>query len=155
MIPLLRQEKGGCIQTTKDITDGIANALKSAFGDSYGIYDSEQGQDMEKPCFFISPIKQTIRQFPGKRYKRENRFSIRYYPGSENDTGSECRSVSENMLWCLEKIKIQGIPVLSSNVSFEVAEGILNFFVDYNFFVWNIDVEEKMDGVCLDTKVKG
>lgn len=59
------------------------------------------------------------------------------------------------MLWCLEKIKIQGIPVLSSNISFEVAKGILNFFVDYNFFVWNIDVEEKMDGVCLDTKVKG
>lgn len=151
----MRQEKGGWIQTTKDLTNGIANALKKAFGDRYGIYDSEQGQELQKPCFFISPIKQTMRQFPGKRYKRENRFLIRYYPESENDTGSECRSVSENMLWSLEKIEIQGIPVLGSNVSYEIAEGILNFSVDYNFFVWNTKEEVKMDGMSLETKVKG
>lgn len=129
--------------------------MKKAFGDRYGIYDSEQGQELQKPCFFISPIKQTMRQFPGKRYKRENRFLIRYYPESESDTGSECRSVSEYMLWSLEKIEIQGIPVLSSNVSYEIAEGILNFSVDYNFFVWNTKEEVKMDGMSLETKVKG
>lgn len=59
------------------------------------------------------------------------------------------------MLWSLEKIEIQGIPVLGSNVSYEIAEGILNFSVDYNFFVWNTKEEVKMDGMSLETKVKG
>ena len=112
-----------------DAITGISIALNVAFGDGYEIHCEEIKQDMTVPCFFISPLNPSIRGYPGKRYRRENRFMIQYFPESEYDANMECMD--------------------------EIVDGILNFTVDYNFFVHKTENMERMHRMRSDTRAKG
>ena len=134
---------------------GISIALNVAFGDGYEIHCEEIKQDMKVPCFFISPLNPSIRGYPGKRYRRENRFMIQYFPESEYDANMECMDTAEKMFWCLEQIKIGNKPIRGYNMNYEIVDGILNFTVDYNFFVHKTENMERMHRMRSDTRAKG
>lgn len=138
-----------------DTITGISLALNAAFGDRYEIYSEIIKQDMREPCFFISLFHPSIRGYPGQRYKRENRFMIQYFPESEYETNTECIRAAEIMLWCLEQVRIGDVLVRGSNMNYEIADGILNFTVDYNFFVHRTGSIDRMQRMKSDTRVKG
>ncbi len=138
-----------------NIITGISIALNAAFGDGYEIYSEEIKQDMKEPCFFISPVNPSIREYPGKRYKRENRFMIQYFPESDSAGNAECNHAAEKMIWCLEQIVVQNKPVRVCNMNHEIVDGILHFAVDYNFFVHRTKAEEKMERMQSAMKTKG
>ena len=138
-----------------DVITGISTALNAAFGDGYEIYREEIKQDMKEPCFFISIINPSIREYPGKRYRRENRFMIQYFPESEYNANAECISVAEKMLWCLEQMRTDAGAIRGHNMNYEIIDGILNFTVDYNFFVRKTGGAEKMNRMRSNIRLKG
>ena len=80
---------------------------------------------------------------------------IQYFPESEYDANMECMDTAEKMFWCLEQIKIGNKPIRGYNMNYEIVDGILNFTVDYNFFVHKTENMERMHRMRSDTRAKG
>lgn len=137
------------------IIAAISISLNREFGDGYEIMMEENHQDLQEPCFFISCLNPSIRLFLGKRYYRQNQFCIQYFPKTE-DINEECNLVAERMLWCLEEIVAEGDVMRGTGMRYEVVDGVLNFFVNYDCFVYKKTVEESsMESIEAGQEVKG
>lgn len=126
------------------IVEAVGTALHEKFGEKCTIYAEETKQGFSTPCFFISCINPSDRQLLGNanchylasRYYRENRFCIQYFPIDENNGRQESYDVTERLFDCLEEITVEGDPLRGTKMNFEYVDGVLSFFVSYNFFVY-------------------
>ena len=130
--------------TVNMIIEAIAAALNGEFGEEYTVYAEDVKQGLSEPCFFISCINPSDRQLMGNanrhflasRYYRENRFCIQYFPLEENNGRQESYDKAERLFGCLEEINADGDIIRGTDMNFEYTDGILSFFVSYNFFVF-------------------
>ena len=128
--------------TVNMIIEAIAAALNGEFGEEYTVYAEDVKQGLSEPCFFISCINPSDRQLMGNanrhflasRYYRENRFCIQYFPLEENNGRQESYDKAERLFGCLEEINADGDIIRGTDMNFEYTDGILSFFVSYNFF---------------------
>ncbi len=126
------------------IIEAVSISLNKEFGDSYEIYMEEIKQDLKEPCFFVFCLNPTIKQFLGTRYFRTNQFCIQYFPETA-EKQRECNNVAERMWQCLEYITVCGEdkPIRGTKIKYEIADGILIFFVNYDCFVYKQDIERQ------------
>lgn len=137
------------------ITEAISIALDAEFGDGYEIHIEEISQDMDGHTFFIQCLNPTDRLFLGKRHFRQNQFCIQYFPLSEDDRNRECYEVLERMETCLEYIDVDG-PMMGTKMNGKVVDGVLNFFVNYDCFVYRRgEAVPMMEEASSETHVKG
>ena len=136
------------------IISGISTKLDGAFG--YEIYDEEIKQGLQEPCFFIKCLNPTNNLFLGKRYFRKNEFVIQYFPKSEHKSNAECHGIAEELMQRLEFIPVLDAVIRGTEMNYEVVDGVLNFFVNYNCFVYKVD-EKVLMGTMQShkTNVKG
>jgi hypothetical protein len=138
-----------------EIIAAISAALDAEFGDEYEIYMEEIKQDLKEPCFFAQCINPTTKLFRGERYFQSNPCCIQYFPKSE-EIQRECNEVAERMTWCLEYITVDGDPMRGTQMHAAVVDGNLNFFVNYDCFLYRKKVPgEAMETVGVDPRVKG
>lgn len=138
------------------IIEAISVSLNSEFGDEYEIHMEAIRQGLKEPCFFIACLNPTNSLFMGKRYECSNQFCIQYFPQSE-EKHWECNDVAERMYECLEYITTDGDtkPIRGSGMNHQVVDGVLNFFVNYEFFVMKKkEQEDEMENVILSMDVK-
>lgn len=137
------------------IIEAISISLNEEFGDGYEIHMEEIKQGLKEPCFFIACLNPTTELFLGKRYFRTNQFCIQYFPET-NEKQRECNGVAERMLQCLEYITIYGEdkPIMGTKMKYEVVDGVLNFFVNYDCFVRKIEQQTPMESLQASTSVK-
>ena len=138
------------------IIEGISLSLNAEFGDEYEVYPNELPQGLKEPCFFISCIRPTSRVFLGKRYYRTHAFCVQYFPESETGKKEECNNVSDRLFSCLEYITVTGDLIRGTEMHGEYVDGVLNFFVNYDFFV-NLKADDlpRMEELEQGTAVKG
>ncbi len=136
------------------IIKAISISLNEEFGDEYEIMMEENKQDLNEPCFFISCLNPTTRLFFGARYFRENQFCIQYFPGTE-DVKEECNAVAERMIWCMEQIRVSEDWLRGTKMKYEIVDGILNFFVNYDCFVYRVKENTAMETIEKSQNVKG
>lgn len=137
------------------IIDGISGAINTEFGDAYDIYTESIKQGLKEPCFSILCLNPTNDQFLGKRYFRQNQFAIQYFP-STDEKNAECNSVRERLFACLEVITVDGDLTRGVKMKGEVIDGVLNFFLNYDLFVYHVNNEDiNMDSYNVSTDVKG
>ncbi len=136
------------------IIAGISTTLDGAFG--YEVYGEEIKQGLKEPCFFIKCLNPTNNLFLGKRYFRKNNFVVQYFPKSEHKPKAECYEMAEELTQHLELIPVLDTVLRGTEMSYEVVEGVLNFFVNYDCFVYKVD-EKVLMGTMQShkTKVKG
>lgn len=135
------------------IIAGISNALYQEFG--YENHMEEIKQGLKAPCFFISCIKPTLQRYPGKRYFRENSFVIQYFPKAEMDYQKECSSVADRMFFCLEAIQTNEGSIRGTKMSYQVIDGVLNFFVNYDCFMRKVEQLTTMGEMKNHINTKG
>lgn len=137
------------------IIEAISISLNEEFGDGYETHMEEIKQGLKEPCFFITCLNPTTELFLGKRYFRTNQFCIQYFPET-NEKQRECNGVAERMLQCLEYITIYGEdkPIMGTKMKYEVIDGVLNFFVNYDCFVRKIEQQTPMESLQASTSVK-
>lgn len=137
------------------IIEAISISLNEEFGDDYETHMEEIKQGLKEPCFFITCLNPTTELFLGKRYFRTNQFCIQYFPET-NEKQRECNGVAERMLQCLEYITIYGEdkPIMGTKMKYEVVDGVLNFFVNYNCFIRNTEQQTPMESLQASTSVK-
>lgn len=114
------------------IVSGISNTLYGVFG--YENFKNEIFQDLNPPCFYIRCLEQEQKKYIGTRYLRIHHFVIQYFPSTDDRKG-ECYNVGEKMLECLEVIPVDDFFLRGAEMRFEVVDGVLHFYVDYNAFV--------------------
>ena len=114
------------------IIESISISFLTEFGDRYKIYREEDKQGLEKPCFFIACVNSTNKLFLGKRYFRSNQFWIQYFPEQESEWRKECYTIAEHIFVCLEYITVDGSLVMGTKMKYELIDGILHFFVNYD-----------------------
>ncbi len=121
----------------------------------YEMHMEEVKQDLVEPCFFIACLNPTTELFLGKRYFRQNKFVIQYFPESKENLQNECNAVAERMTWCLEYITIPGEtkPIRGTKMNYEIIDGVLNFFVNYDCFVYRVEQNEVMETLESNTTV--
>ena len=127
------------------IVAGIAKALYLEFQDSVTIYDESIEQDFKEPCFLISTIKAAESKVLNRRYKFSQSFVIQYFPKSKRNVNEEMYRVADRMVGALEYIEQLGTEekttLRGKDRNYKIVDGVLNFFVDYNFFAYVV-VEE-------------
>ena len=137
------------------IIDGISIAIHSEFGDPYEIYTESVEQGLQEPCFSILCLNPAINQKLGRRYFRTNQFCIHYFPKSSEER-SECHAVAERLIGALEYITIDGDLCRGTEIRYEVVDGVLSFFVNYDLFVYKEEAPETaMESYAHDTSMKG
>jgi len=140
----------------KKIIDGILAALSEEFGDEYTLYTESVMQGMKEPCFFVQCLNPTEELFFWKRYFRQNQFCIQYFPEDKMHGKQECYAVGERLLSCLEYLDVSGDLVMGTKRKYEVVDGILHFFVNYDLFVYKVaESVPVMEEVSSETHVKG
>ena len=125
--------------TINSIIAGISVAIDAEFNgenQEYTIRANELKQGLKEPCFFISCVNPTFRLFFNKRYFRENLFCIQYFPKSKNRAKEECNDVTERLFIALEYIRVDGDLTRGTKMHSEYVDGVLNFFVNYDMFVY-------------------
>ena len=137
----------------QEIINGISIAINNAFGDDYDIYTESIEQGFKEPCFFINMITSQNVKFLGTKYLKENLFCIQYFPKND-DTNEECMSVLEKMYSCLELITIDSDLSRGTEMRGEIIDGVLNFFVNYDMFVYKTRTVDEMEILDLTSNVE-
>ena len=138
------------------IIESISVALNAAFGDRYELHMEEVEQGLEDPYFVISCIYSTNKLLSGKRYFRCNQFCIQYFPEDEAHKNKEYNEVAERLFMCLEYLDVGGNLAMGTKMKYEVIDGILHFFVNYDLFVYKVaESVAVMEKVSSETSVKG
>lgn len=135
------------------IIAGISNALYDVFG--YKNFKNEIPQDLNPPCFYISCLDPKIKKYIGTRYLQRNHFVIQYFPSAGDDPKGECYGVGERMFECLEVIPVDDFFLRGTEMRFELVDGVLHFFVDYNAFLRKAVQKDKMETLQDAVHVKG
>lgn len=131
----------------------ISSVLYSAFG--YENYMEEIKQDFKEPCFFIECISPSVKKFPGNRMQKQCQFCVHYFPESKSRPKEECYTVAETLEILLETIPLNGKPVRGTDMHYEVSDGVLVFFVNYNCFFTRLEDKTKFGTMHSETHVKG
>ncbi len=124
------------------IISGISASIFEEFGEGYEIYTERIEQGLNEPCFFISLLSQDSMQFFSSRYKKNNLFSIQYFP-STDETIAECNDVAQRLNNCLEWINANGDLIRGTNINSRMTDDVLHASVAYNYFA----VSKSEDGV--------
>ena len=138
------------------IIESISITLNAEFSDKYKIHREEKRQGLKEPCFFIQCLNPTEELFFWKRYFRKNQFCIQYFPENKLHGKEECYAVGERLFSCLEYLDVGGDLVMGTKRKYEVVDGILHFFVNYDLFVYKVaEPVPFMEEVSSETHVKG
>ena len=136
------------------IINGICLALSSNFGEEREIYTESVEQGVEDGSFFVLCLNPTNSRFLGERYYRTNQFCIHYFPQT-NEPNAECLEVLEELYDTLELIDVEGDLVRGTQMSSELTDGVLQFFVNYDFFTISESDDTFMEEIDQTTDVKG
>lgn len=137
------------------IIDAICISLNSAFGDGYEIYTESIEQGLQEPCFSVFCLNPTNNLFRNNKYFRNNQFCIQYFP-STDEPKAECNTVLEKLFDYMELITVNGDLTRGSRMNGEVVDGVLNFFINYNMFVYKVETPgESMGDLDIKTDAKG
>ena len=136
------------------IIDGISIALNAEFGDAYKIYTENVEQGLKEPCFSIVCVSPNNRQFMGKKYFRQNKFCVHFFPSSDEKV-AECMDVLDRLYDCLEIIKVDGEETLGTKMTGEMDSGVLSFLVNYDMFMVKVDEQSQMESLNISQSMKG
>lgn len=135
--------------TTQKYIQAIAKGIDGVFEDCE-IYEDEIEQGLNEPCFLIAEIDNSMELVLGSRYKESHSFDIHYFP--KENLVREMHQVSDVLFEILEYIDTGEGLLRGSNLRSNIQDGVLHFFVDYEFFVMkNRKREEPMEE--LDTRI--
>ncbi|EHQ92097.1 hypothetical protein DesyoDRAFT_5165 [Desulfosporosinus youngiae DSM 17734] len=116
--------------TVNLIRDSIISVLDQNFPD-ISIYEEELAEDFEEPCFFVKLLSASQEQLLGQRYQRFHFFDLHYYGGSNGNL----HDMAEQLYDKMELISVDGRLVRGTGMRHEIVDGVLHFFVAYNFYV--------------------
>ncbi|HEU4962264.1 MAG TPA: hypothetical protein VFV52_00170 [Bacilli bacterium] len=124
--------------TINDVRSGVVGVLTGQFP-GVQVLTEESADPLTEPAFFVKFLSSTQQQEIGRRYKRCHSFDIRYSGGANEDA---VHGVAEQLYNCMEYILPTGgdKKCRGRDLRYEIIEGVLHFYVSYDFQVLLEDV---------------
>ncbi|RXI46267.1 hypothetical protein DP145_06735 [Clostridium tetani] len=116
-----------------DLRIRINQALDKEFPNTI-IYGEKIKQGFEEPCFFIKVLNSAQDKELNRRYKKNVYFDIHYFSDKE-DINSDCNNMADKLYEVLEYIKVGNSLCRSTDMTHEVIDGVLHFFLQFNYHV--------------------
>lgn len=136
-----------------DIINAISIKLYQSFGDGYTIYVDEVPQGFETPAFLIQFLSLEQIQQIGKRWRIVTLFNVQYFPSGR---ATEAANFTLKVQQALKDIKlINGSIMLGTGANSEVTDGVAHNFINFNFFLQEVEVKELMWSLEQHAKTKG
>ena len=132
-----------------DIITGVSEKLKEAFGDGYGIHTENESHDYKEPYFYVACVTSVDKPMLGARHTRTHSFSVKYAPKSKTGPQAECNDISDDLYTTLQYITVGGVLTRGTNMNCRFDEGMLEFSVDYDVIVQEVDDSEMMEEMSL------
>jgi len=123
------------VVTINDIRTAVFHRLAEKFPDIKR-YGEEIRQGFEEPCFFVKLLTASQTKELNIRYMRTHSFDIHYFP--RDNSNEEAHDMAEKLYDVMELIEYNGVKYRGIGMSHEIVDGVLHFFVDYNFHVRRI-----------------
>lgn len=136
------------------ITSGISKALYKEFGSDYEIYKEDMPQNFKEPCFSIVCLRFTNEMRSPSRYFRRHQLDIHFFPEQGQNEKQQIYDAIGRLYSCLEHIYVLDNLCRASKMSPEIVEGVLHFFVDYDFFVMT-QSDEDNPMTTMDSRLTG
>lgn len=117
------------------------------------VYGDEIKQGFQAPCFFVPLLEQSEVPLPSRRYKRTHRFDVHYFPGKGRE---EALDMADKLYERLASTPINGDLYRGTGMRMQYRDGVLHFFVSYNFTVRKETDEVRMEILEVpDVRTKG
>lgn len=132
----------------------ITVALHNEFGSDYKFYVEEIEQNVKKPCFVVGTLNPLVKARSPVKYRRVVPIVLYYFTNKENtvDAKRDCYEIAERLFDSLEYLRADDdVIIRGSDISWEVVEGVLQFFVTYSFDV----IKEKENIYMGDASYNG
>lgn len=136
-----------------DIITAISIKLNQVFRDEYKIYDDEIPQGFKTPAFLILFLNlENIRQISG-RWRVNTLFNIQYFPQNGR---AEASNAALKVQQALKEITLlNGTTMLSTNGNTEIVDGIAHNFMNFNFYLQEVEAKELMWSLEQRSKTRG
>lgn len=126
----------------------ISRAIIDYFGEGYRTYCEKIEQGLNEPCFLITIINNAINYYASSYYKVNMSVMVQYI---ENDVErAKLDEIEVGLFECLENIKdIKYDTVFASKnkqSSVTIEENILNFSLEFEFFLRRQEAKDYMEG---------
>jgi len=121
---------------TQLLLESIAVALNKTFGDDFAVYQENVEQGLREPCFFVQCLETSRTLFRGNRYFCTHAISVQYFPASREKPKAECEIVAQQLFDALERLPLRDgrATLRGKETRCQIIDGVLNFFVEYNYF---------------------
>lgn len=123
---------------TLTFLDSLTIALHSEFGNDYKLYVEEVEQNVSKPCFSVGFLNPMVTASNLVRSVQTLPVVIHYFTAKENtfDAKKDCYDVAERLWQALEYLPVSDTTVRGYNISWEIVDGVLEFFITYRTPIW-------------------
>ncbi len=126
-----------------DILNAVGSAI-SKLG-KCSVFLEALPQGFKAPCFFIREIKRSCARTVGERFHERVEVGISYYPKNKLNAREECHTVAKALFGLLEFVGTDEGLIRGIDKRSEVENGVLSFFVSFEFFTVNKKDAEKME----------
>ncbi|MBB5148174.1 phage tail terminator family protein [Ureibacillus thermosphaericus] len=137
----------------KDIITAISVKLDQVFGEGYTIYDDDIPQGFKTPAFLILFLNlENIRQIGG-RWRVNTLFNIQYFPRNGR---TEASNAALKVQQALKEITLlNGAVMLGANGNTEIVDGNAHNFINFNFYLQEVEAKEFMESLEQHSNLKG
>lgn len=125
-----------------EIMEAMADSLNEIFPESK-IYNEQIKSKIDTPCLFISLKSFKEDKMISNRYFNKVSFQITYHAKNQMNKNDEFFSVYEKIKDALEILRFNENVYNGKDISFEIKEGILHFYVTYSYFILKIREDEE------------
>ena len=137
----------------KAIRYGITSALYKLFGDEYNIYIDSVEQGYKNPCFFVSLVDWYSDSLIMGREKVHTQYNITFFPENEDEPTDECYEMIPKLKQCLRMIVTENGDIFRGiDMDAKVADGLLQFYVTYNFETIEKESDDFMESYTERTR---
>jgi hypothetical protein len=128
----------------KNTIDGMSLAISEEFGKDYKIYTEFTEQGLKGPCFFIGCISGNeadgLNERFRARYMRKHDMQVIMFPEKGSiENAALYNDAAERLYNTLENINMGGDIVRGSDRHHEISDGVMVFYVTYEFPLVRID----------------
>ena len=116
------------------LLNSVTKQLGTTFGDKYHYYVENVEQGLVEPAFTVDLLIPIKRLRNSVLYDRTMPLVIHYFSDSINDKKKECYSIAEQLVDCLEYLPFEDTLLRGIDISWQVVDDVLQFFVTYKFF---------------------
>ena len=117
----------------ESLLNAVTKQLGTTFGNKYHYYVEDIEQNLTEPCFTVDMLLPTQRSKSPVLYDRTMPMVIHYFSDSKINLKSDCYSMAERVLECLEYIPYENTILRGEDISWQIVDDVLQIFITYKF----------------------